>query len=135
MATPILPIRMPLPLRRGLEREAERSGRSLTEIIIEAVQQSGINPVVHDDEIAPEAVRVPPAFYDFQAQHGGVPAPQARTSKFVSLRLDDPALPSFVEAARRCVTDESHSLGLRKSARATINVIELANLERLPDNA
>ncbi len=63
MATPILPIRMPIPLRRGLEREAERSGRSLTEIIIEAVQQSGIKPVVHDDEIAPEAVRVPPAFY------------------------------------------------------------------------
>lgn len=130
MATPILPIRMPIPLRRGLEREAERSGRSLTEIIIEAVQQCGIEPVVHEDEIAPKAVRVPPAFYDFQAQHGSVPAPQTRTSKHVSLRLDDPALPSFVEAARRCVADESHSLGLRKSARATINMIERADQER-----
>ena len=88
MATPILPIRMPIPLRRGLEREAERSGRSLTEIIIEAVQKSGIEPVIHEDEIAPKAVRVPPAFYDFQAQHGGAPAPQARTSKHISLRLD-----------------------------------------------
>lgn len=130
MATPILPIRMPIPLRRGLEREAERSGRSLTEIIIEAVQQSGIEPVVHEDEIAPKAVRVPPAFYDFQAQHGNVPAPQTRTSKHVSLRLDDPALPCFAEAARRCVADESHSLGLRKSARATINMIERADQER-----
>lgn len=127
MATPILPIRMPIPLRRGLEREAERSGRSLTEIIIEAVQQSGIEPVIHEDEIAPEAVRVPPAFFDFQAQHGSVPAALGRSTKHVTIRLDDPGLPAFVDAARRCVADEGHTLGLRKSARATLNMIERAD--------
>lgn len=58
---------------------------------------------------------------------GSVPTALGRTTKHVTIRLDDPGLSAFVDAARQCVTDEGHSLGLRKSARATLNMIERAD--------
>lgn len=127
MATPILTIRMPIPLRRGLDREAARSGRSITEIIIDAIQKAGIESVYLDEEILPATVQVPPAFYAYQASCGSVPAALGRSTKHVTIRLDDPGLSAFVDAARQCVADEGHSLGLRKSARATLNMIERAD--------
>lgn len=127
MATPILPVRMPIPLRRAMELEAARSGRTLSQIIIEAVEGSGIKPIYRDDEISPPSIRIPPGFYLSVSEKMPVPTALASTKNHITIRLDDPNLPPFLDAARRCIADESHSLGLRKSARATINKIERAD--------